>query len=79
MIIGVLGGNEISMFVSFATSPAMTRGMTWGDDRREKRDSSIPIDAFAGIDGGLFSLVDIALIVRGCEDVVEHGDEEFGS
>ena len=49
-IIGVLGGNEISMLVSFSTSPAMASGVTWGDDRREKRDSSIPVDTFAGVD-----------------------------
>ena len=51
MIIGVLGGNKISMFISFATSPAMASGVAWGDDRREKGDSSIPVDAFTGIDG----------------------------
>ena len=51
MIIGVFGGDEISMFVSLTTSPAMTRDMAWGDDRREKGNSSIPVDAFAGIDG----------------------------
>ena len=49
-IIGVLGGNEISMLVSFSTSPAMASGMSWGDDGREKRDSAIPVDAFAGVD-----------------------------
>ena len=31
-IIGVLGGNEISILMSFSTSPAMASGMTWGDD-----------------------------------------------
>ena len=50
-IIGVFGGDKISMFVSFATSPTMTCGMTWGDDRREKGNSTIPVDAFAGVDG----------------------------
>ena len=51
IIIGIFGGDEISMFVSLSTSPAMASGMAWGDDRREKRDPSIPINAFAGIDG----------------------------
>ena len=46
-VIGVLGGNEISMFMSFATSPAMASGVPWGDDRREKGDSSILVNAFA--------------------------------
>ena len=50
-IIGVLGGDKISMFVSFATRPAMTCGMTWVDDRREKGNSTIPVDAFTGVDG----------------------------
>ena len=49
-IIGVFSGDEISMFVSFATSPAMASGMTWGDDRQEKRYSAIPVDAFTGVD-----------------------------
>ena len=50
-IIGVFGGDEISMLMSLSTSPTMARGMTWGDDCREKRNSTIPVDAFAGIDG----------------------------
>ena len=50
MLIGVLGGNEISILVSFSTSPAMASGVTWGDDRREKRYSAIPVDAFVGVD-----------------------------
>ena len=49
-IIGVLGGNEISILVSFSTSPAMASGMSWGDDGREKRYSTIPVDAFVGVD-----------------------------
>ena len=50
MIIGVLSGNEIPMFVSFAASPAMASGVAWGDDRREKGYSTIPVDAFASVD-----------------------------
>ena len=49
-IIGVFGGNEISMLVSFATSPAMVSGVTWGDDHREKGYSAIPVNAFVGVD-----------------------------
>ena len=50
MIIGIFGGDKISMFVSFATSPAMASGVAWGDDHREKRYSAIPVDVFAGVD-----------------------------
>ena len=50
MIIGILGGDEISMLVSFSTSPAMASGVSWGDDRREKRYSTVPVDALAGVD-----------------------------
>ena len=49
-VIGVLGGDKISVFVSFSTSPAMASGMPWGDDRREKRYSAIPVDALTGVD-----------------------------
>ena len=50
MIIGVFSGNEISMLISFSTSPAMVHGMTWDDNCQEKRDSSIPVDMFVGVD-----------------------------
>ena len=49
-IIGVFGGDKISMLVSFSTSPAMASSVAWGDDRREKGYSAIPVDAFAGVD-----------------------------
>ena len=49
-IIGIFGGDQISMLVSFSTSPAMASGMTWGDDGREKRYSAVPVDTFAGVD-----------------------------
>jgi len=42
----------------------MASGMSWGDDRQEKGYVTIPVDAFTGVDSALFSLVDIALIVR---------------
>ena len=42
----------------------MASGMSWGDDRQEKGYVAIPVDAFMGVDGALFLLVDIALIVR---------------
>ena len=50
MIIGILGGDKISMLVSFSTSPAMAGGMAWGDDRREKGYSAVPVDALASVD-----------------------------
>ena len=42
----------------------MVSGMSWGDNHQEKGYVAIPVNAFTGIDGVLFSLVDIALIVR---------------
>jgi len=50
----------------------MASGMSWGDDCQEKGYVAIPVDAFAGVDGALFLLVDIALIV-GNGEVVGHG------
>jgi len=49
----------------------MASGMSWGDDRREKGYVAVPVNAFTGVDGALFSLVDIALIMRNGE-VVGH-------
>ena len=49
-VIGVLSGDKISMFVSFATSPAMAGGMAGGDDCREKGYSAIPVNAFTSVD-----------------------------
>jgi len=60
-----------------SSGPTMASGMSWGDDRREKGYVAVPVNAFTGVDGALFSLVDIALIVRDGEvagherDVVE--------
>jgi len=42
----------------------MASGMSWGDDHREKGYVTVPVNAFMGVDGALFLLVDIALIVR---------------
>ena len=50
MIIGVFGGDKISMFVSFTASPAMASGVAWGDNRREKGYFAIPVDVFTGVD-----------------------------
>jgi len=47
-----------------SSGPAMASGMSWGDDRQEKGYIAIPVNAFMGVDGALFLLVDIALIVR---------------
>ena len=49
-IVGVFSGNKISITTLFATSPAMASGMTWGNDCQEKGYSTIPVDAFMGID-----------------------------
>ena len=56
----------------------MASGMSWGDDRREKGYVPVPVDTFTGVDGGLFSLVDIALIV-GNGKVVGHKSDEVES
>ena len=50
MIIGVFGGDKISVFVSFSTSPAMASDVTWGDNRREKGYPAVPVDALTGVD-----------------------------
>jgi len=42
----------------------MMGGMSWGDNCQEKGYVAIPVNVFTGVDGALFSLVDIALIVR---------------
>jgi len=52
--------------------------MSWGDNRREKGYVAIPVNALAGVDGALFLLVDIALIVRDGE-VVGHKRDEVES
>ena len=52
--------------------------MSWGDDCREKGYVAIPVNTFTGVDGALFSLVDITLIVRDGE-VVGHRRGEVES
>jgi len=47
-----------------SSGPTMASGMSWGDDRQEKGYVAVPVNAFTGVDGALFLLVDIALIVR---------------
>jgi len=61
-----------------SSRPAMVSGMSWGDDRQEKGDVAVPVDAFTGVDGALFSLVDIALIM-GNGEVAGHKRDEVGS
>jgi len=61
-----------------SSGPAMASGMSWGDNRQEKGYVAIPVDAFTGVDGALFSLVDIALIVRDGE-VTGHKRDEVES
>jgi len=48
--------------------------VSWGDNRREKGYVAIPVNALSGVDGGLFSLVDIALIMRDGEVTGHEGD-----
>jgi len=50
----------------------MASGMSWGDDCQEKGYVAVPVNAFMGVDGALFLLVDIALIMRDGE-VTGHG------
>jgi len=58
----------------------MVGGMSWGDDHREKGYVAVPVDAFTGIDGALFLLVDIALIMRDGEVAGhERGEVESSS
>jgi len=45
--------------------------MPWCDNCQEKGYVAIPVNVFMGVDGALFSLVDIALIMRDSE-VVGH-------
>jgi len=53
----------------------MAGGMPWGDNGQEKGYVAVPVNSLAGVDGALFSLVDIALIVRDGE-VTGHGQDE---
>ena len=61
---GVLTGDNISITVLSSSCPAMVSGMSWGDDCQEKGYVAIPVNALLGVDGALFLLVDIALIIR---------------
>ena len=53
----------------------MVSGMSWGDDRQEKGYVAVPVNALMGVDGALFSLVDIALIMRDGKVAGHKGDE----
>jgi len=53
----------------------MASGMSWGDDCQEKGYVTVPVDAFAGVDGALVLLVDIALIMRDGEVAGHERDE----
>ena len=64
----------ISIAMLCSSGPAMASGMSWGDDRREKGYVAIPVNVFTGVDGALFSLVDIALIMRDGEVTGHEGD-----
>ena len=63
IIRGVLTGDDVSISVLLSSGPAVAGWVTWRNNSREERYASIPIDAFSGVDGGLFALVDIALEV----------------
>jgi len=52
--------------------------MPWGDNRQEKGYVTVPVNALTGVDGALFSLVDIALIV-GDGEVTGHRRDEVES
>ena len=71
---GVLTGDDVSIAMLLSSGPTVTGGMPGGDDRREKGYIAVPVDTFSGVDGGLFSLVDIALIVRDGEVTGHEGD-----
>jgi len=72
---GVLTGDNISIAMLLSSGPTMASGMSWGDDCQEKGYVPVPIDMFTGVDGALFLLVDIALIVRDGEVTGYEGDE----
>jgi len=72
---GVLTGDDISITMLLSGGPAMASGMSWGDDRQEKGYVAVPVNALVGVDGGLFSLVDIALIMRDGEVTGHERDE----
>ena len=58
-----------------SSGPTMAGGVSWGDDRGEKGYVAVPVNAFAGVDGALFLLVDIALIVGSSEVAGHRGGE----
>ena len=66
----VLGSDAVFAPMSDATGPAMFGGPSWGDDRREKGEVSIPLHGLLGEDGVLFMLVDIG----GVDGVVNRGE-----
>ena len=78
IIRGVLTGDDMSIAMLLSSGPTMVSGVSWGDDRQEKGYVAVPVDAFMGVDGALFSLVDIALIVRDGE-VTGHKRDRFES
>jgi len=71
---GVLTGDDVSITILLSSGPTMACGMSWGDNRQEKRYVTVPVNVLMGIDGTLFLLVDIALIVRGGEVTGHEGD-----
>jgi len=75
---GVFTGNDVSIAMLLSSGPTMVGGMSWGDNCRKKGYVAIPVNAFTGVDGALFSLVDIALIMRDGE-VIGHKSDEVES
>jgi len=71
---GVLTGDDISITMLCSSGPAMASGMSWGDDRQENGYVTVPVNVFTGVDGALFLLVDIALIVRDGKVTGHEGD-----
>jgi len=78
IIRGVLAGDNVSIAMLLSSGPTVASGMSWGDDHQEKGYVAVPVDAFTGVDGALFLLVDIALIV-GDGEVVGHKRDEVES
>jgi len=68
---GVFIGDDVSIAMLLSSCPTMSSGMSRGDDRQEKGYVAVPVNAFMGVDGALFLLVDIALIV-GDGEVIGH-------
>jgi len=66
----IFGSDAILASMSSSAGPAMFGGPTWGDDRREKGEVSIPLHGLLGENGVSLILVDIGRVDR----VVDGGE-----